>query len=320
MSTSLFTQKHAFLMEYGLSEIQAAKIVAGSAYFYKNGGIDPATYWRDAKVFDIRDEFFLIANSHLIFIKLINDIDVADITDWLGELQVAYLYQLKINAQSIKSIDVLSSHNCYADALAVCRTMQSRVNLLLLCSFAPPLFDQWLKNPNEPRFREGQVRKELASLGINPMDHVYKLASEVIHGHSLGHGNIGYFEKGLFKDIPQIRHQIYVISKFLLAASTYALIQATLIGSKTSANLTDTRDMDELYEYFFNTILVPARLDHLWTIIGENRHWKNAGAGKYNPGGTYNYAQLKKMIKDFYRTDGIQKKLSMRYLIDTGDG
>ena len=42
-------------MEYGLSKNQAAKIVAGSAYFYKNGGIDPATYWRDAKTFDIRD-------------------------------------------------------------------------------------------------------------------------------------------------------------------------------------------------------------------------------------------------------------------------
>jgi hypothetical protein len=320
MSKSLYTEKQAILMEYGLSENQAAKLVAGSAYFCKNGGIDSATYWHDAKAFDIRDEFFLIANSHLIFIRLINDIDVDDLADWLGELQVAYLYQLKLNAQSTKSIDVLLSHNCYADAFAVCRTIQSRVNLLLLCSFAPHLFDQWLKNPNESRFREGQVRKELASLGINTMDHVYKLASEVIHGHSLGHGNIGYFEKGLFKDIPQVRHQIYVISKFLLAASTYAIIQTTLIGSKSGANLTDTHDMDQLYEHFFNTILAPARLDHLLTIIAENRHWKQIGADRYNWGGTYSYAQLKKQIQEFHRSDGVQKKLSKRYQLDTRDG
>jgi hypothetical protein len=320
MQRSLSIKKQTILMAYGLSENQAAKLVTGGLILQNSGGPDMGTYWNDPKVFNIRDEFFLVVNSHLVFLRLINDIDVADIEDWLGQFQVAYLYQLKLNAQSANSIDVLVSRNCYADAFAICRAIQSRVNLLLVCSLVPELFDHWLKKPDAPQYKEGQIRKELVSHGINPMDHVYRLASEIIHGHQLAHGDIGYFEKGLFADLPQVRHQIYVISKFLLATSTYALIQATLIGVKPSANLDDTRDMDQIYEYFFKSILAHNRLDQIWHMIAEDRHWKQIGTNHYNVGGTYDYARLKELIQKFHQKGDNSKKLGKKYQLENGDG
>jgi len=321
MSKSLLEEKLIVLIGYGLSESQAVKLIAGGIYFQKSGGVDLTTYWNDPSNFNIRDEFFLIANSHLAFIKLIEELDVIYLRDWLGEFQVAYLFQIKLNAQTIKSIDVLLSQNCYADAFTLCRTLQSRTNFLLLCSLAPELFDHWLRNPNDQRYREGQVRKELAALSINTMDHIYKLASEIIHGHFLGHSGIGYFEKGWFKEIPPVRHQVYTIAKFLLAASTYAFIQAMLIGSKDGANIRDTDDMDQLYEHFFKTILDPSRLDPVFSVVlGEDRHWKKIGKNEFNPGGTYSFAQLKDQIQKFHRTDGNQNRLSKRYHLGSSDG
>lgn len=320
MQDSLAREKQSVLIAHGLSESQAAKLVTGGLIFHNRGGPDISTYWNDPKNFDIRDEFFLVTNSHLVFLKLISDIDVMDVEDWLGEFQVAYLYQLKLSAQSANSVDILLSHNCYADAFAICRAIQSRVNLLLLCSFAPDLFDHWLQNPDSPQYRESQIRKELALLGINPMDHVYRLASEIIHGHQLGHGDIGYFEKGLFADVPQVRHQIYVISKFLLAASTYALIQATLIGVRPGANLDETRDMDQLYVYFFESILAHNRIDQIWHMIPEDRHWKQIGENRFKATvGTYDFARLKRLIQEFHPKNGNPKKLSKRYRPDNAD-
>lgn len=307
-------------MTHGLSESQAAKLVTGGLIFHNRGGPDISTYWNNPKIFDIRDEFFLVTNSHLVFLKLISDIDLMDVEDWLGEFQVAYLYQLKLNAQSANSIDILLSHNCYADAFVICRAIQSRANLLLLCSFAPDLFDHWLQNPDAPQYREGQIRKELASQGINPMDHVYRLASEIIHSHQLGHRDIGYFKAGLFADVPQVRYQIYVILKFLLAVSTYALIQATLIGTRSSANLDGTRDMDQLYVYFFESILAHNRVDQIWHMIAEDRHWKKIAENHYKAGGTYDFARLKQLIQEFHPKNDNPKKLSKRYQINNTDG
>ena len=320
MQHSLAIEKQSILVAHGLSESQAAKLITGGLILQNRGGPNMSTYWNDPEILDIRDEFFLVTSSHLVFLKLISDINVADVEDWLGQFQVAYLYQLKLNAQSANSIDVLLSYHCYADAFAVCRVIQSRVNLLLVCSFAPELFDHWLKNPDAPQYKEGQIRKELASHGINPMDHVYRLASEIIHGHQFGHGDIGYFETGLFADVFQVRHQIYVISKCLLAASTYALIQATLIGVKPGANLDDTRDMDQIYEYFFKSILAHNRLDQIWHMIGADRHWKQIGTNQHNVGGTYDYARLKELIREFHQKSDNPKKLSKKYQLENGDG
>jgi len=304
-----------------LPERQATKLILGGYYFQERGGVELTTYWNDPSNFDDRDEFFLIANSHLIFIDLIKEHDVIFIEDWLGEFQVAYLFQMKLNAQTIKSIDILLSQNCHADALMICRALQSRTNFLLLCSLEPDLFDHWCKNPNSKRYREGQVRKELAIHDIYTMDHIYKLTSEIIHGHSVGHAGIGYFEKGWFTEIPSVRHQVYSIAKFVLAASTYAYIQAMLIGSKAGANIKDIEDMDHLYEHFFEMILAPNRIDHLFSVIlAEERHCIRTGQNEGIIGGTYSLDQLKDQIQKFHRTDGSQNRLSERYYLGLSDG
>jgi len=316
MSETLFNDKLSVLMEYGLSESHASKLVVGCMHYKNNGGVDPATYWQDSNNFNIRDEFFLIVNSHMVIFPLLVDQDVSDIEDWLGELQVAYLYYHKLNAQSIRSFDQLLSLKCYADAFAICRTLQSRVNMFLLCALSPKLFPHWTKYPNDPRYREGRVRKELASLGINTMDHVYKLASEIIHGHFSGNNDIGFFTKGLFVDIPAIHHQLYSILKFLLAASTYAFIQASLIGLKSNSDLKHVADLDLLFEHFFTNILVASRIDHFRTIIGEERHWKKTGTDRYNPGGVYSFDRIKEQIKHFHNTSSEKGKLSKKYQLN----
>ena len=321
MSKSLVEEKLKVLVGNGLPESQATKLILGGYYFQQRGGVELTTYWNDPSNFNSRDEFFLIANSHLIFFELIGELDVIFIEDWLGEFQVAYLFQMKLNAQAIKSIDILSSQNCYADALMICRALQSRTNFLLLCSLEPDLFDHCCKNPNAKRYREGQVRKELATQGIYTMDHLYKLASEIIHGHYLGHVGIGYFEKGWFKEIHSVSHKIYTIAKFVLAASTYAFIQAMLIGTKAGANIKDIEDMDQMYEHFFETTLALNRVDHLFTVIlAEERHCMRTGQKEAIVGGTYDFAQLKNQIQKFHCKNGSQNRLSERYYLGLGDG
>jgi hypothetical protein len=319
MSESLLKNKLSTLMEYGISESQAAKLIIGSIYYQDNGGIDVASYWHDSTNFNIRDEFYLIANTYLAFVYLLKKQDVENIDPWLGELQVAYLYYHKLNAQSIKSVDHLLSLNCFADAFAICRTLQSRVNMFLLCSLSPELFDHWTINPNDQRYREGEIRKELTSLGINTMEHVYKLASEVIHGHFSAHSNIGFFVKGLFADIPAIRHQIYTILKFLLAAHTYAFIQALLIGLKANDDLKYVIDLDLLFKYFFSNILEPSRIDHFFAIMGEERHWKKIGDEKYDTGGVYSFDKIKEQIIRFHNGRDSKSKLSKKYQLCNND-
>jgi len=63
--STIHKKNNRLLMEYGLSENQAAKLVAGSAYFHKNGGIDPATYWHDAKTFVITTDFQQSKKRHV---------------------------------------------------------------------------------------------------------------------------------------------------------------------------------------------------------------------------------------------------------------
>ena len=132
---------------------------------------------------------------------------------------------------------------------------------------------------------------------------------------------LGTLKKGGSKKYPLSVTKSKTIAKFLLAASTYAFIQAMLIGSKAGADIRDTDDMDELYEHFFKTILDPSRLDHVFSVVlGEDRHWKKIGKNKFNPGGTYSFAQLKDQIQKFHRTDGNQNRLSKRYHLGSSDG
>jgi hypothetical protein len=295
---AFYINRRDVLVEYGLTEDQAWRLVAGSAYFYENGGVDPRTYWDDPKDFNARDEFYLIMNSYVAFAKIIYNFKEHELKDWLGELHVAYLYFFKLNAQSVKSIDVLLNSCCYADAFALCRLIQSRVNLLLLCAYHPEYFDEFLKKPLI--FRESRVRKELASCGISVMDHVYRLSNEIIHGHLSGNADIGYFEKGLFVDLPLVRDRLYVILTYVFAASVYSITNATLIGASDGLNHQDVLNVNKMYDEAFKNILHPWRLEHLFAIMAEDRHCTKVDDENCCIGGVYDLWRIKEVLKEFY--------------------
>jgi hypothetical protein len=308
MRNSLMDKKIDILTDYGLPLKQSISLCTSSLYFQVIGGTKMDAYWNDSKLFDIRDEFYLVSNSYISVLRISQQIDAMD---WLLKFQVAYLFQFKQNLQSIKSIDILTDQKCYADAFAVCRAMQSRANLLMLCSLEPNLFDHWLKNPKDPRFLDGHIKRELESNGLNTMDHIYELASEIIHGHLLGHSNIGFFTKGIFNYIPAIRNQIYVVGKFLLSIVAYSVLQATLIINPHNEDL---REMDELYNYFFGSVLAFSRLDNLWALIAEDRHWKKVGKKRFIAGSSYNFEQYREQLIKFHKPLRQKKRLSKEYL------
>jgi len=70
MSNSLLKNKLRILMEYGLTEHQAAKLIIGGSYYEKNGGVEIASYWCNSSNFDIRDEFYLIANLYFASVSI----------------------------------------------------------------------------------------------------------------------------------------------------------------------------------------------------------------------------------------------------------
>lgn len=308
----IIPDKVKVLTDNGLTQNQATLVLAGGIYFEKMGGTPVEKYWNDPESFDIRDEFYLISTIHFLLARLVQKVDPEG---WLQCFQVTYLYHLKLNAQCVKSIDILISQKCYADAFAVCRALQSRVNLLLLFGFSPELFDHWVKDAKDSRYLDGRIRQELEAHGVFTMSHLYELASEIIHGQHLGHANIGYYEKGLFVDIPAIKNQLFVIAKFLLAITSYAVLQATIIGPKKETKLKDVEEIDRLFEKLFDSVLAPNRIDHLSTMIGEERHWKKTGKDKFEVGGAYGFHHYRDQLLKFHRQDKQKKQLSKKYRI-----
>jgi hypothetical protein len=313
MNNVLITQKIQVLLKYGLSTVQATKLVSGAAFLQDEGGPDLLSYWCDCDNFTVRDEFFLIANTIFplaLFAKSIEG------KDWLLTFQAAYLSQVKQNAQSIYALDTLLKSKCYADAFGVIRSLHSRTNLLLLFSFAPDLFRNWLKNPKDPKFLDGHVRNELEKHGVKIMGHSYEFASELLHGQIQALSDIGLFEKGIFNSITAINKQLYVLGKFIIAASSYSIIQALLIGESHNPNSgvnTEVAELEAMFDSFFDTILSQNRWDHMFTVIANDRHWKKIGKNKFDIGGSFNYLEYKQQLNKFHKNKGQKKQLSKEY-------
>lgn len=317
MSDELIAEKLVALQGFGLTSEQAVSLLGGAMYYEQMGGTKLASYWPTEGKFNIRDEYYIISNSIFALASLCQKVDT---TEWLLSFQVAYIFQIKTNAHSILSIDHLVSQYCYADALAVARALHSRVNLLLICSLSPGLFNDWLKNPKDPRFLDGHIRQELEAHGINTMEHLYEFGSEIIHGHYKGHTDIGYFEQGLFNEIRGISDRIFILAKFLLGICAYSMVQATLLGSKGKTGIEPVEQMNDMYEKLFESALHPSRCDHLQVMIAEDRHWKKVGKDTYDLGGCFSFTQYKDQLQKFHRSTGQRKKLSKRYNISAGDG
>lgn len=311
MNQVLIAQKIHVLLKYGLSELQATKLVSSASFLQDAGGSAIESYWNDPDNFTVRDEFYLVANTIVPLAQIASELEGKD---WLLTFQAAYLSQVKQTAQSVKALDFLSSANCYADAFGVIRALHSRTNLLLLFSFNPDLFRHWLDHPKDPKYLDGHIRTELGKHGLRTMIHSYELASELLHGHIQAHSDVGLFEKGIFNDISAIKNQLYILGKFIIAAFAYSIIQATLVGKiNKGQNKAKVVEFESMFEYFFSTILSQKRWDHMFTLIANDRHWKKIGKKKYDIGGSFNYSEYKEQLFKFHRNSGQRKQLSKEY-------
>ena len=290
-----------------------AILTAGGMYFEEMGGIPFREYWiTDA--FDNRDEFFLIANTSFSLAHLAGTLKPKN--EWRLSFDVAFLFQTKANAQSIVAIEKLASANCYSDAFAICRTMHSRLNLLLLCSLNPSLFNHWLKNPKDEKFLDGHIRDELRNNGVHSMQHLYELYSEIVHNQFQALADTGYMEQGLFVDIPAIKNAIYVTAKFILAMSSYSMLSMAIIDLGSDSPSVHLQEHEVLFSFLKGKVLVPNRFDHMWTVLAEDRHWEKVGKNKYRIGDSFDFDGYREQLFKFHRVEGKRKKLSKKYNIN----
>jgi hypothetical protein len=297
------------LQEWGATDLQIEQLLAGAHWFEHVGGTPVDSYWKTDGL-SAKDEFYLVADS--VFTLALETRDHRR-EDRLLSFMVAYMFHLKLNAQDVLAIDILVEKACYADAFAVCRALHSRACLLILFSLCPELFDEWLRFPSFERYRDSSIRRELESHGIYTMAHFYKLASEVIHGHFIAHGNIGYFESGVFTRIPAIENQLFVIAKFTLAMVGFAMIQSVAHAEISDHTRVRIQSIEELYSKFFEWVLNPGRLDHLYTMVGEERHWRRVGKDQVRLGGSFDFEVYAAQMSEFHRPPGERKALGPDY-------
>ena len=310
MREDIMTSKMRVLIEYGVPSNSVHIPVAGGVYFQEMGGVSINTYWNSSE-FNNRDELFMISNTYFSLQNFVTMLQ--HYNGWREKFDVAFMFQLKPNAQSLLSLDKLLSSNCYIDAFAVLRSMLSRLNLLLLCSLKPALFDCWLKNPKQEIFLDGHIRKELENNGIFTMNHLYELSSEIIHGHLRGLENVGYMQQGIFPHIPAIENQILVISKFIFGMSCFSMISMMKIDRNLKLDDDGLVTHNNLMKFFLSTCLVHNRYDHLWTVIAKGRHWRKSGKNKMIIGGSFDHQKYFDLLLKFHRASGQKKKLSSKY-------
>jgi len=308
--SDIMKEKMIFLIRNGIPKESVANLTAGAMWFQEMGGIPLNEYWVREK-FDNRDEFFLLANTLFSLTHLASTSKHKN--EWRLTFDGAFLFQAKANAQSVVAIEKTVSANCYADAYAVCRAMHSRLNLLLLFSLNPFLFDYWLKNPKDERFLDGRIRSELENNGICTMPHLYKLYSEIIHGQYPALAETGYMEQGVFIEIPAIKNTIYVAAKFILAMASYSMLSMAIADLDSASFLAPVQEWEILFDFLTKDILAHNRFDHLWTVLAESRHWEKMGKNRYKVGSSFDYKGYRDQLIKFHRASGQRKRLSKQY-------
>lgn len=278
--------------------------VMGAEYLTRMGGPEMITYWRAMAVDESapllwrqRAEFFLVVTTVL---ALAHYYGTEASPGKQLEFNVAFLFFLKGFAQTAASVHTLSSSRCYLDGFSVARSLAGRVNLLALFSLGPHLFDRWLKSPKDRRFLDGHVRDELANHDVHIFPHLYEQFSEVTHGQFQAIAEAGYMEQGLFPRVSAIENQLLVAGKLLFGV----VAGVGLAGLKTwprSGVEQHLPEMERLQEHLWNEVLPPTRLDHLFTTVAEERHWKQIGKGRYRAGAWFDPAAFRRQHALFGR-------------------
>ena len=299
------------LSDVGIPDFAFSHIISGANFYRFNSGKSLFDIF-NTNEFLSREEYYVILSSYLSLVGLSHNIKPKN--EWRLKFDCAFLLQTKSIMQSSNSLDLLTKNCCYNDAFAICRTLISRLNLLLIFALNPDLFDEWLKNPKDEKFLDGHIRKELSNNGISTVDHLYELTSEIIHYHHDGLVNSGYFEKGGFVEIPGVSNQIYVIAKFVLGMMFQTVISMIIQDYDGESLPEDIGELDKLFNWFLNSYLVSNRYDHIFTFFAEDRHWEKVGKNKYKFWSEYNFIELRNQIIKFHRNNQ-KKKLSKKYCI-----
>lgn len=299
ISAETLSLKVAVLKTCGVPEELSNLLIAGGMYLEGQGGIPLSDYWLSPTTVNMRDEFFVVANTYLAVARIIPKLKCNHA--WAEAFHVAFLLHMKANMQAINSLDSLCSMRCYGDAFSVIRSMHSRVNLLLLSALNPYLFNEWMRNPKDPKFLDGKVREILLNNNINTMDHMYEHYSEIIHGQFQALVDVGYMTGGIFPDLPAIMNQAYVSAKYLLAIAGYSLVVMSSADLGESNLPEKMKQAVILYDKMEDYIFAIGRLEHLQTVFAEQRHWVSVGKDKVIAGTAYSPSQLRDQIEKFHR-------------------
>lgn len=278
-------------------------------FFEKANGLPMSKYWNSIELTN-RDEFYVVLSAYFGLITATNQNPHNN--EWRLKFDVGFLFQMKSNAQSAKSIELLTSNKCYADALVICRTLISRLNLLILFALNPDLFDFWGKNPKDKIFLDGQIRQELTNYNISLPNHLYELYSEIVHGQLEGLGEIGYFEQGLFADVKPIENQIWITAKFVIATIYFTALCMVVQDCEGKAIPERFKNHQILFEWLQKNFLAQNRIDQIWTFFLKDRHIEKVGKDNYIVARNYDFNGIKEQIEKFHRR-AQKKKMSKKY-------
>ena len=272
-------------------------------------GVLTNTYWLTDQ-FNNRDECFVVVNALFNMAGVVNKNGHQN--DWKLQFDVAHLFQIKSTAQAVVAIDELVKKKCYSDAYGAIRTTISRLNLLILFSLNPKLFDDWLKNPKNEKYLDGHVRAELKNNGIQTMPHLYEFSSEIIHSQVEALSDLGYLEMGLFPEHPAIENNIWVTLKFVIGMVYCTVLNMAILDFEGKQLPDNIRQHQELYNWFLDNYLVHNRIDQLFALMAEDRHMEKIGKDTYSLGGSYEFEVFATQLSKFYKK-GQKKKLSKKY-------
>jgi hypothetical protein len=304
------------LKSYGLDDETALFTLASARFVSAAGGPDTQGYWlarRTAPIADpiqLRDELMLFnAEFASVTMALLAD-DQAH--GWGTQYAGAFSYVAQSILQSTRSIDMLAGTNCYVDAMSVCRTLIGRVNLLILFALNPWLFDDWYLRASENKYRDGQVRRVLASHGLEFFGRMYAEMSEAVHVHPRLLHESGYLEPGLFAHLPAVETRVLVIAKLLVGAAAsvgVASAREDFDGRPLPAKLAlASRALDQT-----GGLLAANRVEHVTATISPERHWTwiepNRAQVLTNP----DLSALSDQLARFHRDGGEHKILGSPY-------
>jgi len=305
-------EKTEVLVSLGVPVDAVEYPMAAARHLEAMGGPPLQSYWNatpQSSVSRSRDKFMLAGVMALAVHKLLGTVQYRH--EWRLQFDVVYMTQTKPLAQSIKAVDLLCEARCYADALSVIRTLHSRTQQLVLFSLNPCLYEEWLQNPRHEKFLDGHIRRELASHGIYIFPHLYNQASEVIHGHLGALSKAGYFERGLFPEIPSVANTVFVLAKSLAGVIGWTGMSAMTADLEGQGQDKSVKDVARVYSSMLSAVLDPRDIYSIWSLLGQEKFWEKTGKDKHTVR-WFDFADYQRLLQLFHRRTK-PKRLSKKY-------